>query len=195
MRQLLLEFKDTDLGYLPSGMSYYNLLKSKYPKWNNTNIQDTENEILSVNKIESSIDSTENKILRIKNLFNRDSMLNMNALVAILRSIPDTDILTLQEGVNTASQYYRYYQYNSTYGTTVDDIPTSTHRFPDGGAIDLLTQVLSLRKKKGVIKVDNECQKERMQKHKYIGNFPCDRPPKKKPQPAVQKKAKAPKYR
>jgi D-alanyl-lipoteichoic acid acyltransferase DltB (MBOAT superfamily) len=96
VRELLSEFKHTDLGYLPSGISFYNLIKTKYTISTKKAIEDSENEIHNINEIENSSDSRENKIKRIKNLFNGDDMLDMNALVAILMSIPNADILALQ---------------------------------------------------------------------------------------------------
>ena len=64
---------------------------------------------------------------------------------------------------------------------SIDDlpIPTSIHLMPDGGAIDILAQVLSLRKKRGIAQVHKSCQAERIKPgHKYVGNYPCEHTPK-----------------
>ena len=67
---------------------------------------------------------------------------------------------------------------------SMTEIPTSHHLQPDGGAIEVMTQMLEDRKKYGVQRLGHECQKERNRKgHKYVHKFPCEaiKPPNHKP--------------
>jgi hypothetical protein len=57
-------------------------------------------------------------------------------------------------------------------------IPTANHVYPDGGALDSLAAMLSLRKSQGLAKVSTSCQSERFATgHKYLGRFPCEYEP------------------
>ncbi len=57
----------------------------------------------------------------------------------------------------------------------MNQIPLIDHYFPDGDAITMLTQLLSLRKKRGLYNISHQCQLERKgRKHNYISRFTCD---------------------
>lgn len=95
----------------------------------------------------------------------------VNPLVQILRRVPIEDIEFLRKNGVNAGGHYRYYAMNST----VREIFTATHAFPDGGAIDEIVNALSDRKTYGLQKLHEECEHERTKvKHKYIGRYACD---------------------
>lgn len=97
----------------------------------------------------------------------------VNALIRILEKISQDDYQKLYDGVIRTSKYYRYYKYNES----LTYIPPSQHKLPDGGAIDTLGNILSMKRKVGIIKTNEECQNERKRtkpKHKYIGRYPCE---------------------
>ena len=96
----------------------------------------------------------------------------LNPLVLILLHIPIKDVLYLQGQVTHHASYYRYYKMNEA----MDVIPTATHWFPDGGAVDLLSRSLAQRKAKGITHIGEACQLEKHRKnHKYIGHYPCEK--------------------
>jgi hypothetical protein len=96
----------------------------------------------------------------------------VNPLVQILWKISRENIDTLRAEVEKVAPLFRYYNMNST----MTQIPTSTYKIPDGGAVDMLAQLLSQRKKIGLDKLRDQCQSERRQKgHRYISRYPCDR--------------------
>jgi hypothetical protein len=98
-------------------------------------------------------------------------------LVELLQRIPPDEIFALQRGVAKVSRKYRYYALNSS----VTEIPTATRSFPDGGAMRIMSRLLDLRKEKGILDISNRCKAERERtnpKHKYLGNYPCERTPK-----------------
>lgn len=95
----------------------------------------------------------------------------VNPLVQILKQIPKEDILYLEEGVNHAAPFYRYYSLDKR----MSAIPTVLHTMPTGGAIDVLVDLLSKRKSYGLEKIREECQAERNRPgHKYIARYPCE---------------------
>jgi Exostosin family len=94
----------------------------------------------------------------------------VNALVQILQKVSSKNIEILRTGVEAAAPHYRYYLMNSSMKT----IPTAEHRFPTGGAIDMLALQLSQIKAIGTDNIRTQCIKERGQKHKYLDHYPCD---------------------
>jgi len=95
----------------------------------------------------------------------------VNPLVQILQNIPRSDIDYLQKAVATAAPHFRYYKMDAT----LTAIPTAQHRFPDGGAMEMIANRLSQRKSAGIDSVSKRCQRERLdRKHKYIGRYVCE---------------------
>ena len=95
----------------------------------------------------------------------------VNPVVEILRRIPANDIRLLQEGVARAAPHFRYYEMNNSMRT----IPTSTHVFPGGGAMEMLSRQLEARKAYGIEKLKGKCQTERFRSgHKYVSRYECD---------------------
>lgn len=94
----------------------------------------------------------------------------VNALVQILQKVSLKNIEILRAGVKAAAPHYRYYLMNSSMKT----IPTAEHRFPTGGAIDMLALQLSQIKAIGTDNIRTQCIKERGEKHKYLDHYPCD---------------------
>lgn len=94
----------------------------------------------------------------------------INPLVHILQNIPDVDVAFLQKGVADAAPHFRYYEMRAN----MTQIPLATYVHPDGGAVELIAKALSKRKKHGLDILSSQCAAERVQKHKYIGNFACD---------------------
>ena len=95
----------------------------------------------------------------------------VNPLIQILRLVSRQNIDILTAGVKRVAPYFRYYAMNAS----MTEIPTATHAYPDGGAITLLAKALSQRKAAGLDRIREECQTERMAKHRYIGRYPCDK--------------------
>lgn len=97
----------------------------------------------------------------------------LNPLLLILLHVPAKDIVYMQKKVREAAHYYRYYKLDNS----MRSIPIASHREPDGGAIDLLARSLYDRKVKGIQKIGQQCQEERLRKgHNYIGSYPCEKP-------------------
>jgi hypothetical protein len=95
----------------------------------------------------------------------------VNPLVQILQKISQKNINILRSGVLSAAPSFRYYKLRND----MINIPTSIHEFPSGGAIDLIVKQLIDRKLKGINKMKNKCQEERLRKdHKYISRYPCE---------------------
>jgi len=95
----------------------------------------------------------------------------VNPLIQILRLVSPQNVEILSAGVQRVAPYFRFYAMNSS----MDTIPTATHTFPDGGAITMMAKALSKRKAEGIDRLRDECQAERLRKHKYIGRYPCDK--------------------
>ena len=95
----------------------------------------------------------------------------VNPLVKILKRVPNQDILALQAGVRLTAPYFQYYSMNSS----MQRIPTATYQFPNGGAISMLANALSKRKKVGIDKIRDACLVEKAQQHKYDSRYPCER--------------------
>jgi hypothetical protein len=95
----------------------------------------------------------------------------VNPLVLILQNIPDGDVKHLQAGVIRAAPFYRFYSVRP--GMT--EIPLEMHVYPDGGATQVLAELLTKRARQyGLDKLHSTCQTERKQKHNYVRNFACD---------------------
>ena len=97
VKELLAELKEEEMDILPSGLSIYSLLQMA-------------DRGEGVDKNSTSISGA-----------LKDST---SALIQILSRVPYEDLLSLQSGVRVASASYRYYQYNSSMGTSTSDIPT-----------------------------------------------------------------------
>lgn len=98
----------------------------------------------------------------------------INPLVQVLMRVPKEDIEFLQKGVAATAPHYRYYGFDRN----ITHIPTSTHRYPDGGAMHNLAKKLAMRKEHGVTGVADACEKERVAKrkpHRWEWRYPCDR--------------------
>lgn len=94
----------------------------------------------------------------------------VNPLVQILKRVSQKDILTLQQNMRNIASFYRYYQLNAS----MYEIPIASYMFPNGGAIDMLTEQLSIRKQKGIRNILNNCKVEKSKKHKYNSRYSCD---------------------
>jgi len=94
----------------------------------------------------------------------------INPLVQILQRVSAHDIEILRSGVEGISPMFRYYKMKKE----MTEIPTSKHDYPDGGAIETITHMLSEKKGKGIDNIKNKCQEERKKSHKYIGRYPCE---------------------
>jgi Exostosin family len=101
---------------------------------------------------------------------SRQGKVKVNALVQILQKVSSKNIEILRAGVKSAAPHYRYYLMNSSMNT----IPTAEHRFPTGGAIDMLALQLSQIKAIGTDNIKTQCIIERGEKHKYLDHYPCD---------------------
>jgi len=176
------------MGILPSGQLIYDLLESSYHQ---------HGDYYYYNDRRSSGSSSSNS------RSNNYSSVYINPLIHILQSISMLDIQILRNNMYHISSYYRYYQIKTsptssnmssssksaftsstsstkattttTTSTIMNQIPLIDHYFPDGDAMTMLTQLLSLRKKKGLYNISNQCQLERKgRKHNYISRFTCD---------------------
>ena len=171
------------MGILPSGQLIYDLLESSYHQ---------HGDYYYYNNDRSSSGSSS------RSRSNNYSSIYINPLIHILQSISMLDIQILRNNMYHISSYYRYYQIktsppsnmsssrsaftsstSSTKATTtttiMNQIPLIDHYFPDGDAMTMLTQLLSLRKKRGLYNISNQCQLERKgRKHNYISRFTCD---------------------
>lgn len=96
--------------------------------------------------------------------------IHVNALVQILLKVTEKNIAILRSGVRAAAPNYRYYLMNSS----MQNIPTSDHSFPNGGATSMLALQLSQIKAVGTENIRTRCLQERRAKHKYIDHYPCD---------------------
>lgn len=94
----------------------------------------------------------------------------INPLVQILQRVSAHDIEILRSGVEGSAPMFRYYKMKKE----MNEIPTSKHSYPDGGAIEMITHLLSEKKGKGILNIKNKCQEERKKKHNYIGKYPCE---------------------
>ena len=175
------------MGILPSGQLIYDLLESSYHQHGDYYYYNDRSSIGSSSRSSSSSRS------------NNYSSIYINPLIHILQSISMLDIQILRNNMYHISAYYRYYQIktsptttpprnmsrsrsaftSSTKATTtttiMNQIPLIDHYFPDGDAMTMLTQLLSLRKKRGLYNISNQCQLERKgRKHNYISRFTCD---------------------
>ncbi len=98
----------------------------------------------------------------------------VNPLIQILQRVSQQNIQILRSGVESVAPKFRYYKITKNMTT----IPTANHVYPDGGALDSLAAMLSLRKSQGLAKVSASCQTERFATgHKYLGRFPCEYEP------------------
>ena len=95
----------------------------------------------------------------------------INPLVHILRMISPANLKIYRENIKQIAPKYRYYQMDSN----MKQIPTASHKMPNGEALKMLMQALSKKKKEGIMTIGQACEKERNQKHKYVGNYPCDK--------------------
>lgn len=95
----------------------------------------------------------------------------VNPLIQILLRIPEEDLKYLQQGGSKIAPLYQYYAMNDS----MKLIPTETSVFPNGGAIRMLAESLSLKKKMDVVKILDDCLQEKARKHRYVGRYPCDK--------------------
>ena len=82
------------------------------------------------------------------------------ALIQILLRITVAELDMLRFFGQRAASAYRYYKMD----LNMSEIPTSTHRIPDGGAIDMLARLLDEKKRVGVVATAALCQ---------VGAEPC----------------------
>ena len=101
---------------------------------------------------------------------SRHGDIHVNALVQILLEVTEKTIAILRSGVRAAAPNYRYYLMNSS----MQNIPTADHSFPNGGATSMLALQLSQIKAVGTDNIRTRCLQERRAKHKYIDRYPCD---------------------
>lgn len=101
---------------------------------------------------------------------DRQNGIYVNPLVQILQSVSPKDVDLLREGVRKNAPFYRYYSMHPQ----MKDIPTATHVFPEGGAIQVLAHQLSVRKRAGLDKIRDSCIEEKGRKHQYISRYACD---------------------
>ena len=176
------------MGILPSGQLIYDLLESSYH-------QHGDYYYFNERRSRGSSSSSNSRS-------NNYSSVYINPLIHILQSISMLDIQILRNNMYHISSYYRYYQIKTsptttptsnmsssrnaftsstkattttTTSTIMNQIPLIDHYFPDGDAMTMLIQLLSLRKKKGLYNISNQCQLERKgRKHNYISRFTCD---------------------
>ena len=94
----------------------------------------------------------------------------VNPLVRILRRIPASEIEFLQKNGVEAAKHYRFYQMNKD----MNSVPTAHHIFPDGGAMEMISEELEERKRQGIETVYNQCMSELSRKHKYVHRYPCE---------------------
>jgi hypothetical protein len=94
----------------------------------------------------------------------------INPLVQILQRVSAHDIEILRSGVEGIAPMFRYYKMKKE----MTEIPTSKHDYPDGGAMEMITHMLSERKGKGLSVIKTKCQEERKKTHTYIGRYPCE---------------------
>ena len=81
---------------------------------------------------------------------------NSNTLIRILHKISQTDVTALQRGVREAAQHYQFYPMDPSLST--ERIPTALHAPPSGGAIQMLEELLTQRKNKGILNIARNCQ-------------------------------------
>jgi hypothetical protein len=95
----------------------------------------------------------------------------VNSLVQILQRVSIRNIEILRAGVESTAPKFRYFRMTPT----MKEIPTATHKFPDGDAMKMLSMQLSQRKAVGLNKIKEMCQAERNRTdHVYVDHYPCD---------------------
>lgn len=132
--QFIAENKQKDLQKLPSGVSIMEL----------------------VGKIQNNETCSDPHNVRIPKTMVE------NLFVNILRCIPASDIKALQKGVAIFSQFYRYYEFNSS----LSAIPTASKIKPDGGAIEMMAKFFSVRKQRGIAAVADACDVSYFEQHR-----------------------------
>jgi hypothetical protein len=79
-----------------------------------------------------------------------------NTLIRLLHKISAADVAALQAGVRNASHYFQYYSMDANMRTDVT--PLAAHTVPDGGAMEMLEQLLTQRKERGIRATSQRCQ-------------------------------------
>ena len=97
----------------------------------------------------------------------------LNTLIRFLLKIPKVDIKLLQNNVKSISGLYRFYQYNASMANGV--IPLAHHVPPDGDASRMLANSLDNIKRAGIQNIATGCVEEKSRKHRYIGDYPCEK--------------------
>lgn len=151
---------------LPSGQSLFSLIEAV--------AQEETSENNTMDKEETSEDGGKQKKGN-KQKKNSNSPVDKNPLIRLLLKISAADIRSLRDQALNVSNYYRFYEFNST--LTRSSLPlTASHTFPSGGAIEVLDKFLNDKKAKGVVNIMKKCEAEKSSiKHKYIGNYPCQK--------------------
>jgi hypothetical protein len=155
-KELLIKYsKNTEkFGFLPlSGKYIYDLLNDSYYSNNNNSNNNNNNNNNGYNG-----EYSENGVY-------------INPLVQILTRVPKFEIEFLQKNIAKIASNYQYYKMykNLTY------IPTAKHFFPDGKALKIITNMLSIKKKYGIKKLKEDCELEKNStKHKYINRYTCE---------------------
>ena len=100
-----------------------------------------------------------------------------NALPRLLEKIPRHEIMAMQANVAEYGRKTRYYKTAMEGGSIKDKMPVEEHRLPDGGAIDMMTQYLSGRKKAkgGIAGTADRCDQVRKVSHTIGKSYPCNR--------------------
>jgi hypothetical protein len=79
-----------------------------------------------------------------------------NTLIRLLHKVSAKDVTALQQGVRRVATYFQFYAPDAKMRTDVT--PPAVHMFPNGGAMQMLEQQLTLRKEKGVFDIGRRCQ-------------------------------------
>jgi len=181
------------MGILPSGQLIYDLLESSYHQHgdyyyyndrsssgsSSRSSRSRSNNYSSIYinpliHILQSISMLDIQILR-NNMYHISSYYRYYQIKTSPTTTPTSNMSSSSKSAFTSSTTSTKTTTTTTTTTIMNQIPLIDHYFPDGDAMTMLTQLLSLRKKKGLYNISNQCQLERKgRKHNYISRFTCD---------------------
>lgn len=170
--------RESDYNYngtrLPSGQSLFELMKEisvmQRPYLNQTIATTTAEEEETAGKKAKKKNKNQVKKLLEGALPSE----TINTLLLLLQKISMSDQEALRQGVEQVAPQYLYYTFNESLPSTAPPM-IAEHLYPSGGAINLLEKKLSAMKEEGVLTIARLCDEEKWRKHRYFGNYPCEK--------------------